>query len=85
MLGLVMPNVSWMNSGVKARPGAPAELDPGVLVKVERVDEDAVVIEDGEIGGGVGGQGRLLGMIDRRQEIGIREYEIGVWNLLAGL
>ena len=34
--------------GRQRQPGAPAELDPGVLVKDERIDENAVVIEDGQ-------------------------------------
>ena len=62
MLGLVMPKVSWMNSGGKLSPVASAHLDPGVLVQLERVDEDAVVVEDGEIGVGWRGQGRSSSM-----------------------
>ena len=56
MLGLVMPKVAWMNSGVKRQPGAPAHLEPRLLVQLERVDEDSVVVEDGEVGVGFRGK-----------------------------
>ena len=55
MLGFVMPKVSWMNSGREAQARASAQLDPGLLVEFERVDEDSVVVEDGEVGVGVEG------------------------------
>ena len=60
MLGFVMPNVAWMNSGVKASPVRRPISNHACLVRLERVDEHPVVVEDGEVGVGCRGQGRLL-------------------------